>query len=163
MTSFHILFFHFFKISEVQQMSIESCISIVLYCFYQKTGAIFMEKKDILLLLALLLVGGLLWFFLRPQKVDPQSTVRITVDGSVYGEYALDSYAEVNINDTNVCVIDHGTAYMKSANCPDQICVKTKAIKTSASSIVCLPNKVVVEIVTPKDAEVSDVPDAVVQ
>ncbi len=121
-----------------------------------------MKKRDILLLIILLLAGGLLWFFLRPQKVDPQSTVRITVDGAVYGEYALDSYAEVNINDTNVCVIDHGTAYMKSANCPDQICVKTKAIKTSASSIVCLPNKVVVEIVTPEDAEASDVPDAVV-
>lgn len=121
-----------------------------------------MKKRDMLLLLALLLAGGLLWFFLRPQKVDPQSTVRITVDGSVYGEYPLNSYAEVNINDTNICVIDHGTAYMKSANCPDQICVKMKAIKTSASSIVCLPNKVVVEIITPEEAKTSDVPDVVV-
>lgn len=121
-----------------------------------------MKKRDILLLIILLLAGGLLWFFLRPQSSDSQSTVRITVDGSVYGEYPLNKNGEIKINDTNVCVIEDNTVYMKSANCPDQICVKTKAIKTSASSIVCLPNKVVVEIVAPDGVESSDVPDVVV-
>lgn len=121
-----------------------------------------MKKRDLFLLLTLLLVGGLLWFFLRPQQTDTQSTVRITVDGSVYGEYLLNSYAEVNINDTNVCVIDNGSVYMKSASCPDQICVKTKAIRTVGSSIICLPNKVIVEIIAPEGASDADVPDVVV-
>lgn len=121
-----------------------------------------MKKRDLFLLLTLLLAGGLLWFFLRPQQTDNQSTVRITVDGSVYGEYLLNSYAEVNINDTNVCVIDNGSVCMKSASCPDQICVKTKAIRTVGSSIICLPNKVIVEIIAPEGASDADVPDVVV-
>ena len=94
-----------------------------------------MKKRDLFLLLTLLLAGGLLWFFLRPQQTDNQSTVRITVDGSV-------------------C--------MKSASCPDQICVKTKAIRTVGSSIICLPNKVIVEIIAPEGASDADVPDVVV-
>ena len=121
-----------------------------------------MKKRDVFLLILLLAVGGLLWFFLRPQTTDEKSIVRITVDGTVYGEYPLDKNAEISIGDTNVCVIEDGSVYMKSADCPDQICVKTKAIRTSASSIVCLPNKIVVEIVAPESAKTSDDVDVVV-
>lgn len=121
-----------------------------------------MKKRDVFLLILLLAAGGLLWFFLRPQTTDKESIVRITVDGTVYGEYPLDKNAEISIGDTNVCVIEEGSVYMKSADCPDQICVKTKAIRTSASSIVCLPNKVVVEIVAPDGTKASDDVDVVV-
>lgn len=121
-----------------------------------------MKKRDVFLLILLLAAGGLLWFFLRPQTTDKESIVRITVDGTVYGEYPLDKNAEISIGDTNVCVIENGSVYMKSADCPDQICVKTKAIRTSASSIVCLPNKVVVEIVAPDGTKASDDVDVVV-
>ena len=121
-----------------------------------------MKKRDVFLLILLLAAGGLLWFFLRPQTTDKESIVRITVDGTVYGEYPLDKNAEISIGDTNVCVIEEGSVYMKSADCPDQICVKTKAIPTSASSIVCLPNKVVVEIVAPDGTKASDDVDVVV-
>ena len=121
-----------------------------------------MKKRDVFLLILLLAAGGLLWFFLRPQTTDEKSIVRITVDGTVYGEYPLDKNAEISIGDTNICVIEDGSVYMKSADCPDQICVKTKAIRTSASSIVCLPNKVVVEIVTPDGAKASEDVDVVV-
>lgn len=121
-----------------------------------------MKKRDVFLLILLLAVGGLLWFFLRPQTTDEKSIVRITVDGTVYGEYPLDKNDEISIGDTNVCVIEDGSVYMKSADCPDQICVKTKAIRTSASSIVCLPNKVVVEIVAPDGSKASEDVDVVV-
>lgn len=121
-----------------------------------------MKKRDVFLLILLLAAGGLLWFFLRPQTTYKESIVRITVDGTVYGEYPLDKNAEISIGDTNVCVIEDGSVYMKSADCPDQICVKTKAIRTSASSIVCLPNKVVVEIVAPDGTKASDDVDVVV-
>lgn len=121
-----------------------------------------MKKRDVFLLILLLATGGLLWLFLRPQTTAEKSIVRITVDGSVYGEYPLDKNAEISIGDTNVCVIEDGSVYMKSADCPDQICVKTKAIRTSASSIVCLPNKVVVEIVAPDGAKASEDVDVVV-
>lgn len=106
-----------------------------------------MKKRDYIFLIAMLLLGGILWFVFRPADSGEQAVVRITVNGQVYGEYPLDEYREISIQDTNVCVIENGTVYMKSADCPDQVCVKTKPIHSRAASIICLPNKVSVEIV----------------
>ena len=107
----------------------------------------FMKKKDYIFLIAVLIFGGILWFILRPTDIGENALVRITVDGELYGEYALDENQEIAIGNTNVCVIEDGNVYMKSADCPDQICVKTKPIHTRSGSIICLPNKVNVEIV----------------
>jgi hypothetical protein len=35
---------------------------------------------------------------------------------------------------------------MTQADCPDKLCVHQKAISATGETIVCLPNKVVVEI-----------------
>ena len=34
---------------------------------------------------------------------------------------------------------------MIRADCPDQLCVKQKAVSKNKESIICLPNKVVIE------------------
>lgn len=118
-----------------------------------------MKKKDYIFLIAVLIFGGILWFILRPTDTGENALVRITVNGVLYGEYTLNENQEISIGDTNVCVIEDGSVYMKSADCPDQICVKTKPIHTRAGSIICLPNKVSVEIVgNTKD---NNEPDAV--
>ena len=109
----------------------------------------------------MLLLGGILWFIFRPADAGEQSMVRITVNGQVYGEYPLDEDLEIPIHDTNICVIENGTVYMKSAYCPDQICVKTKPIHNRAASIICLPNKVSVEIVG--GSADTEEPDAIVR
>ena len=46
----------------------------------------------------------------------------------------------------NTLVIENGKADMISADCPDKLCVKQHAISSNGETIVCLPNKVVVEI-----------------
>ena len=35
---------------------------------------------------------------------------------------------------------------MESADCPDKLCVKTGKIKDNSHDIICLPNKVRVEV-----------------
>ena len=47
---------------------------------------------------------------------------------------------------TNTLVIKGGVADMTSADCPDHLCVKKKAISKEGESIICLPNKVVVTV-----------------
>lgn len=47
---------------------------------------------------------------------------------------------------TNVIVIKNGVVFIKNATCKNQICVKTGQISKKGESIVCLPNKVIVEI-----------------
>ena len=43
--------------------------------------------------------------------------------------------------------IEDGFVFMEEANCPDQICVKHKPLNQTADPIVCLPNKLVVEVI----------------
>lgn len=71
--------------------------------------------------------------------------IRITVDGEEYGTYSLAKNQIIKINDTNVCEIKDGQARMISAECPDHLCMKQKAIAEKGGTIVCLPNKVVIE------------------
>ena len=48
--------------------------------------------------------------------------------------------------DNNTVVIKNGKVYMESANCPDKLCVKHKKISKRNETIVCLPNRVVIEV-----------------
>jgi len=44
-------------------------------------------------------------------------------------------------------VINKGEVYMESADCPNQICVHHSRISRKGETIVCLPNRVVIEII----------------
>ena len=57
----------------------------------------------------------------------------------------------ININKTvdagnNTIIIKDGIVYMSDATCKNQVCVKTGEISKKGESIICLPNKVIVEI-----------------
>ena len=65
----------------------------------------------------------------------------------------LDKDQEISINDTNLLVIQEGCVFMKKAECPDHSCVKQGKISKNKESIVCLPNKVIVEVISNQDSE----------
>ena len=98
--------------------------------------------------LFLVLLAGAAWysFFGR----DDGAVVEITVDGELYGSYALDKNQTVDIivgeTKTNTLVIQNGMADMTKASCPDKLCVDQKAVSRRGESIICLPNKVIVEV-----------------
>lgn len=57
----------------------------------------------------------------------------------------------INVNETiqtgtNTIIIRDGEVYVSEANCKNQICVNSGKISKKGESIVCLPNKVIVEI-----------------
>ena len=51
----------------------------------------------------------------------------------------------------NTILVEPGRISMQSATCPDKLCMKQGALH-SVGRIVCLPNKVVIEMVGDKDA-----------
>ena len=53
----------------------------------------------------------------------------------------------IEINDSNLCRIQDGEVNMTEADCPDKLCMHQGPISISGETIVCLPNKVVIEIV----------------
>ncbi len=113
-------------------------------------------KNDILLLgiLALVLTAGCGIFYLLGQKEG--ASVEVTVDGELYGIYSLeqDQTVDIVIDETtaNVLKIQNGSADIIEADCPDKLCVHQQAISKEKETIVCLPNKVVVEVIGGEEA-----------
>lgn len=111
-----------------------------------------LENKKLLsdiILIGVLLIVSLSVFLIWYLSGTEGSTALVTVDGKKVGEYSLAIDGVYYVNDgTNVLVIEDGKAYIREANCPGyQDCVETGKISRVGETIVCLPNKVVVEIV----------------
>lgn len=117
-----------------------------------------MKKRDFILIGVVLVLALLLWLLpraLRFFSVQGEKQVRITVEGELYGTYDLQEEQTIEINDSNVCRIQDGEVNMTEADCPDKLCMHQGPISISGETIVCLPNKVVIEIVG-KNTEDSD-------
>lgn len=107
-------------------------------------------KTDLLLLGLLLFLGLAGAFAVRLLVHQDGGMVRISINGDIYGTYQLSEAQTVPIvRDgvvTNTLQIIDKEAKMTEADCPDQLCVHQKAIAKQGETIVCLPNRVVVEI-----------------
>lgn len=116
------------------------------------TGRFGKSDRLFLGILGLALLLGLAVFSLVNTKQGAYA--KVTVDGELYGTYPLSKEQTVEIviggTVTNVLVIRDGKADMTEADCPDQLCVHQKAVSREKETIVCLPNKVVVEIFGPE-------------
>ena len=103
----------------------------------------------------ILLVGGivvfaLLLFVVFKLNLKDGNLVKVTIDNEIKDCYNFNEDGEYTIisgKNTNVLVIKDGTAFIKSADCPDKICVHHRPISKVGETIVCLPHKVVVEII----------------
>ena len=116
-----------------------------------------MKKNDFLLLLAIMIFKGVVWMLYAIYGVQGSGIVKVTVNGKVFGTYSLYEEREVNIYGGNVLRIHDGMADMIDADCPDRICVDHSCISKSQETIVCLPNKVIVEIVGGEHAKLDAV------
>ena len=119
-------------------------------------------RNDIILILCLLLFAAIGMFYLFVLR-EQGNTVKVTVDGKTYGTYSLskniteDIYSGKNNEHLNRLIIEDGKAYMETATCPDGICVEHAPIFRNGESIVCLPQRVVISIITHNDTENPDV------
>lgn len=119
-----------------------------------------MKKGDIILILLILLAAaasfGAYAFFAGSGGAEAV----VYIDGEEEGRYSLKKEQTIELNGgTNTLVIRDGSASMERADCPDQICVRHRAISKNGESIICLPHEIVVTIEDGKEAET----DAVVQ
>ena len=106
------------------------------------------KKADLVLFVILILIGlGLSWWS-AASAVYGQKAV-ITVDGQLYGTYSLDENQTIEVGQDghlNKITIKDATVQMSYSDCKNQVCVKDGKISRTNQSIVCLPNKVMVEI-----------------
>jgi len=110
-----------------------------------------MKKNDMYLIAAAVLLAAALWLWINGiQKKDAGGEVIVYKDGEVFYAGLLGVDTTITVEDEkgniNVVLVKDGKAYMKEANCPDQICVHTRPAEKDGQSIICLPNKVSVEV-----------------
>ena len=120
-------------------------------------------KKDLAVILLVVLaaaVSGLAVSYCQKSEGD---TIRITIDGVLYGEYSLSGEQSIFIDSAsgyNRLVIENGSVYMAEADCPDKYCMDYKPVSRGGETIICLPHRLVVEVTGTRDAHQ---PDVVVQ
>ncbi len=95
----------------------------------------------VLVLIVLLAIVFSASYYLRSK---PNSQVYIYKDNRLVGVYSLKNDKIINIDSHNSVEIKKGKVRMKYTDCPDALCVKQGF--TNSMPIICLPNKVVIEI-----------------
>ncbi len=103
-----------------------------------------LKKGDIIIILAVVIltvlsVVSLVFFSKQGSRVVIKQNNEILYNQSINQNNSFDT-------GTNIIVIKDGFVFVEEATCKNQICVKTGKISKKGESIVCLPNKVIVEI-----------------
>lgn len=125
-----------------------------------------MKRRDWLILGIVLAVSAVL-FFLRPQTVDTATAtafLRITAPDQTFELVALSGNSEITIDQAdgshNVVEVFQGGFRMKESNCTNQDCIlqgdvtlDNMAGRALANQVICLPHRVVLELVTADTAE----------
>ena len=112
------------------------------------------RKNDIILILIVVIIAGLAFLIHNVTGSKSAGTITVKVDGVIEGTYSLLENQEIEINGgSNILIIKDGEADMIEADCPDKLCVKQKSISKNKESIICLPNKVVVEVESSESSE----------
>ena len=124
-----------------------------------------MKKLDYVVIISLLVISllssGIIVYSSAKNKYQSQY-VEISIKGDLYKKISFNSNTEETIDlktdlGENVVRISKGFVQILEADCPDKVCVKDGSISKPGQSLVCLPNKVVVEIKGIKNAETDDV------
>ena len=105
-----------------------------------------MKKGDwivlgVLLAAALCALGGRA---LISSKAGEEVVIR--VNGEVFEQLPLHEERVISVNGHNTVTVSDGCVWVSEADCPDQICVQQGKAEKPGKTIVCLPNRMTVEI-----------------
>jgi hypothetical protein len=107
------------------------------------------KKNDFLLIGSIIIICLAIIIFMNITKIEGSKLI-ITVDGVVYDTLDLNIDTTFTIKGKdgayNTFEIKDGYVAMLKASCPDKLCVHQKKIHYNSETIVCLPNKVVLQV-----------------
>mgnify|MGYP004625089811 FL=1 len=126
-----------------------------------------MKKKDIILGIGIIAVALLMLLFMQINRGEEGNRIQVTLDGKVYGTYSLEKDQVIEIEEGsfyNKIRVEDGKAYMEEAKCPDGYCEEQGKISRHTQTIVCLPHKLVVEVLESdngKKENEDEIPDTI--
>ena len=114
------------------------------------------KKARLFALCAALLLGAAgAWLFAaasRSGDASKSGAVEVVQDGAVIYRFTQEELQEerhIRVpygEHENVIATGGGTIRIESADCPDQICVKTSAASQKGDIIACLPHELLIEV-----------------
>ncbi|NLL72487.1 MAG: NusG domain II-containing protein [Clostridiales bacterium] len=115
-----------------------------------------MKKNDFYLIGGLIFLIAVMYFFINLSKTEGSKLI-ITVDGKEHKILPLDKDTTYTIEhedgNFNTLEIKDGHVGMVDASCPDKICVKHHTIHNNNESITCLPNNVVLRVLSDEESD----------
>ena len=91
----------------------------------------------------------------------PGAQVVVSYGSNEFARYSLSQDVDVILENpatkgTNHLIIKDGKASVVDASCPDHICVNMPSISKAGDSIICLPNELIVEVVSDNPEDQND-------
>ena len=126
-----------------------------------------MKKKDIILGIGIIAAVLLMLLVLQINRGEEGNRIQVILDGKIYGTYSLEKNQVIEIEEGsfyNKIRVEDGKAYMEEANCPDGYCEEQGKISRHTQTIVCLPHKLVVEVLEADNdtkANEEEIPDTI--
>lgn len=112
------------------------------------------KKKDIIIICIIVLItisGFIFNYFYFHQD---GTFVQIKVNNKKYQTVPLNVDQTIEIGDKNTVIIKDSSVYVVNSTCPDKLCQKQGHISKNGQQIICLPNKVVIEIISNQNKEI---------
>lgn len=104
-----------------------------------------LKRNDIIIFISVIVIAALALVIRLLTASDTANTVIITQNDEEVFKGSLYENKIITL-EGNTIEIKDGTVDMIDADCKNQICVDHKPISKNGESIICLPNKVIVEI-----------------
>lgn len=106
---------------------------------------------DIIIAAAVIFISAalLLLFFLTGAKQGAKYA-SVSVNGEKIAMLELDKDADFDTGTGVYIAVVGGEVFITESDCPDKLCLKQGKISQHGRMIVCLPNKVVVKIISDK-------------
>lgn len=117
--------------------------------------------------IGIVVIALIMLLIMQMTRTEEGNRIQITLDGKVYGTYSLGKNRVIEVKDGsfyNKIRIEDGKAYMEEANCPDGYCEEQGKISGRTQTIVCLPHKLVVEVLEADNdtkANEEEIPDII--
>lgn len=114
------------------------------------------KKRDIVLA-AVLLILGITGVLIVKYGLKSGNTADIYIDDKMVQTIDMsvdDEYTFQTDKGSNTVEVRNGAVSMKSADCPDKVCVRMGTKNRNGETITCLPHKLVIEVHGGQEQEV---------
>ena len=107
------------------------------------------------------LMVAILFLIIQNLPFHEAGEVHIMKEGQMIGNYSLTEDKTITVpwdeEGYNLVLISEGTVRVCDADCPDKLCIRQKEISKNGESIICLPHKLVVQIVSKEESDLDAV------